>query len=88
MCDFKAEEHRQLKEHYELTHEGKREYKCSKCDYKGKTIIERNRHKYAMHKKENTSKQKVQYFCDKCPYQTFYKSSLKSHMVKKHILTQ
>ena len=88
MCDFKAEEHRQLKEHYELTHEGKREYKCSKCDYKGKTSIERDRHKYAMHKKENTNEQKVEYFCDKCPLQTIYKSSLRSHMLKKHLLTQ
>lgn len=80
MCDFKAEEHQHLREHYESIHEGRKENKCTKCNYIGKTSADLIHHKNDMHKITRV------FNCVKCPYQTFYKTTLRKHLMGKHIL--
>ena len=80
MCDFKAEEHRQLREHYESTHEGKKEYKCTKCDYTCKTSTDLGHHKITC------TKNKIK--CDMCPFQASFMTTLRKHMMHKHVLPQ
>ena len=82
MCDFKAEEHRHLREHYESIHEGRKENKCTKCNYIGKTSTDLVHHKNDMHKITRI------FNCVKCPYQTFYKTTLRKHLIGKHVLPQ
>lgn len=76
LCDFKAEEHWQLREHYESTHEGKKEYKCTKCDYTCKTSTDLGHHKITC------VRNKIN--CDKCPFQTSYMTTLRKHVMHKH----
>uniref|UniRef100_A0A0A9ZB28 Transcriptional repressor CTCF n=1 Tax=Lygus hesperus TaxID=30085 RepID=A0A0A9ZB28_LYGHE len=54
-CDSKFHEKRGL-EHHMAVHTDAKPYKCSKCDYRGKTMVHLNTHRREVHQTSNRNK--------------------------------
>ena len=75
ICDFSAESHERLQIHNNVKHLGRKDFECTKCDYKCGLPKELRRHIAYYH--EHPEKL---FHCERCGYKTPNRSKFNRHM--------
>ena len=78
ICDFKTAQKRNLKNHIECIHEGKKQFKSHICDFKAAQKLQLKNHIQSVHER------KKPYKCNICDLESVQKESLKIHIESVH----